>query len=492
MSLKDKLKQRAQVSNHIEEASLKDLPLAFRQDLLEFNRSERLKTVYSGIHKDQFVQVSLAPGNGSAFLSVYFRNDGYLSQDDIEIILSNVGVVHGLLLGALKPFFVGKVLKRSFKKLRVARGTAVTPGKSGHIELLKRPYNSSENRDLESFDQVAPEDEIAFVHPPIRGIPGMTVLGEEIAPPAIQMEELQVKSNINSVTSEDRTVLIATTAGYIVHYNNEISVNPELKIDKEVTIHRGNLVYGSDVTIMDNIREKVSMNIGGNLTVMGLVNEAQIHVDKNLTIDKGIFGKSESSIFIGAELKCRYLNEVTIDCEGSIGVEKEVLNSHVWTRSGVISPRAVLVGGTMFSHEDLELNAIGSELGLKSLVVVGLDKREYRIQHELMPLIEELKEKLASAEELLPTAPPQNKESLEDRIAELRGEIEARENEIRFFQDTMKEKNPEAKVTVHSGIFPGTTIMIANESYTVFEKIEGAVVLSLKEQNFKIERLSKA
>jgi uncharacterized protein len=405
--------------------------------------------------------------------------------------LSNVGVIHGLLLGSMKPFFVGKVLKKAFKKLRIAKGTGVTPGKSGHIELLKRPYNSSVNQDLESFDQVTPEDEIAFVHPPIRGIPGMTVLGEEIAPPAIQMEDIQIKSNINSVTSDERTVLIATTPGYIVHYNNEISVNPELKIEKEVTIHRGNLVYGSDVTIMDNIREKVSMNIGGNLTVMGLVNESQIHVDKNLTIDKGIFGKSESSIFIGGELKCRYINEVTIDCEGDVTVEKEILNSHVWTRSSVTSPRAVMVGGTLFSQDTAELSTIGSELGLKSLVVIGLDKREYLINHELMPQIEGLKEKLASAEELLPTAPPQNKESLEDRIAELRGEIEARENEIRFFKDTMKEKNSSAKLIVRNGVHPGTTIMIGEESYTVFEKIEGSVVISLKEQNFKIDRASK-
>jgi uncharacterized protein (DUF342 family) len=137
------------------------------------------------------------------------------------------------------------------------------------------------------------------------------------------------------------------------------------------------------------------------------------------------------------------------------------------------------------------LSAIGSELGLKSLIVIGLDKREYRINHEFLPRIEELKEKLSSAEEVLPTAPPQNRESLEDRISELKGEIEARENEIRFFKETMKKKNPEAKLTVYNGIFPGTTIMIADESYTVYEKIEGAVEISLKEQNFKIEKVSQ-
>lgn len=491
MSLKDKLRSRAKTLRS-SDVSLQDLPLDFRKDLVEFTRKERLRNIFGGIHKDQFIQVSLAPGNNTAFISAFFRNQGYLTLDDIDVVLSNVGVVHGVNLGPLEQYLENGALRRNFKCISIAKGTPVTPGQAGHMDLRKRPYNSSDNLDLESFDQVAVEDEVAVLHPPIRGIPGMTVMGEEIHPPAIAMDDYRFNANIKALTDEeDRQVLIATVPGFLVQHNLEVNLHTELRIDKDITFHRGDLVYGSNVKVNGDICEKVSMNIGGDLVITGMISEAEIRVDDNLYIDKGVFGKQESSIYVGGRLVSRYLNEVNVDCEGDMSIEKEILNSHVWTRGRIDSPRVTVVGGTVFSHDGAEVQSIGSELGLKSLFVIGLDKREYRINHELLPEIEEFKEKVERAEEVLPNAPPDNKEKLEDQIAQWKGEISSREAEIEYFREKMKPQNPDAALIVQGTLFPGTTIMIAEKEYTAMERVSGPLKVFLDDGVFKFEKIAR-
>jgi uncharacterized protein (DUF342 family) len=487
MSLKDKLKQRASSASS-SDLSLQDLPFAFKTELETICRKERINNLFSGLHKEQFVFIGLTPGNRFAFLSFYPRMGGYLSFRDIEMILDRSGIVHGTDLTRLNRYANHQEFTKSFVHILIASGPAVVAGKSGYLELLKRPYNSSNKPDLETFDPVGPEDEIGVVHPPVKGQSGMTVLGEEIPPPAIQFADFRTNNFIKSITTEERTVLISTTKGYLSRYNQELSIYPELVLNEDLTVHRGNLIFDSDVLVKGNTQENVTMNIGGNLTIEGTVRQTQILVDGNLIIHKGIFGKAETNVHVGGTMQCRYINEVNVDVEGNIHVEKEILNSHTWTRSRLASARCVIVGGTVFAHHGLDASHLGSEMGLKTLVVVGLDKREYRIEHQLLPKINDLKERLGKAEIMYPKATSQNKETLESHILDLKGEIESRENEIENFKRNMLEQDHSAQVCLDKGVYPGVTIMIGDQERHIMERIEGRVTILRDGDNIKVQK----
>jgi uncharacterized protein len=476
MNLKDKLNQRAAVSK-TGDITQQDLPTDFRSRLQAFIKQERLITLHSGLFRDHYVFIGTTPGNRNAYMSVYLRQNGHIELEHLEMLLDQSGIVFGLQWEGLRNYCENKEVVKSFFNVAVAKGTAVTPGKSGHIELLKRPYNSTIKPDLENFDQVGPEEEIAIIHPPIRGIPGMSVMGEEIPAPAIQLADYRSNSSIKTVTSGDQTVLISTLQGYLSRYNQELSVHSELVLNEDITIHRGNLIYSSDVTLNGNISENVSLNIGGNLSIMGMVSQSHLAVDGNLLIDKGVFGKGECKISVGKNLNCRYLNEVELDCEGNICIEKEIFNSQIWTRTKCASPRAIIIGGSVFAHHGLDCLSLGSELGLKTLVTVGLDKREYRIEHELLPKIAELKEQLARAEEVFPKASSNTKESLLKHISELKNEIESRESEIAHFKEKMLEQDHTANISIKETLFPGVTVMVGNKDYTILEKLEGPLTV---------------
>jgi uncharacterized protein (DUF342 family) len=232
------------------------------------------------------------------------------------------------------------------------------------------------------------------------------------------------------------------------------------------------------------------MNIGGSLRIDGMIRQAQLHVANDLVIDKGVFGKSDCQISVGGSLKVRYLNEIDLDCEGSVHADKEILNCHIWTRADIDSPLATFVGGTTFSQGNITVETLGSELGLKTLVVAGLDKREYRIEHELLPEIEEKKERLSRAEEVLPNATAQNKESLMNTIADLKGEIQSREMEIEQFREKMLPQDTKACITVRQKLFPGVTLMIGDKDYTVMEKVDGPLTIQREVSNILVKKAS--
>jgi uncharacterized protein (DUF342 family) len=169
-------------------------------------------------------------------------------------------------------------------------------------------------------------------------------------------------------------------------------------------------------------------------------------------------------------------------------IEKEILNSQTWTHSRLSSPRSTIVGGALFAQKGIQCANIGSDLGLKTLIVAGLDKREYKIKHQLIPEIEDLKERLQKAEEIYPKATAQNKEALENHILDLKGEIESRETEIEHHQRNMHPQDHKSVIEVDKAIYPGITFMIGEAELLIMEKMSGPLKIVREGDKLNIER----
>ncbi len=488
MSLKDKLNKRAaSLKKSNLNSSHKNLPDVYRHRLQESSQQKRLSILFSGWLQEQFVQIELDPGHHRALVSVYLPKGSTLDRHQLEALIGQAGVVHGIDLGGvMSPSF--EQLDQSVLHIVFAQATQAYPGSAGRVELLKRPYNSSSHPDLENFDPIEPEEEIALIIPPVKGVPGMSVLGQEIPTPSHLAAEYKTNTNIRTVNDGERTVLVSSIKGVLSCYNHEIAINPELTIHNDITVHRGHLYSNINTVIKDNVLDNVSLTVTGSLRINGLVRQAHLEVSDHLYINKGIFGKSESHVSVGANFKALYLNEVDIDCEGDIVITKEILNSHVWTRSSIDSPLATIVGGTTFSQNDIRINTIGSELGLKTLIVAGLDKREYRIKNDLLPKLEEKKMMISKAEEILKGASNDNKELIRKNIEDLKREVLSREMDIEQSRQKSCPQNLNIKIYIRQTLFPGVTILMGDQEYTVMEKITGPLSVQLEKNSIHLRR----
>lgn len=489
MSLKDKLDKRAaSLKKSNLNSSHKNLPDVYRHRLKESSLQKRLSILFSGWLQEQFVQIEVDPSHHRAFVSVYLPKGSVLGRSQLEVLVVQAGIVHGIDLGGvISPST--EHLDQSILHIVFAQATQAFPGSAGRVELLKRPYNSSTHPDLENFDPIEAEEEIALIIPPVKGVAGMSVLGKEIPTSSHLAAEYRTNTNIRAINDGERTVLVSNIKGVLSCYNHEIAINPELTIHNDITVHRGHLFSNINTIIKDNVLDNVSLTVTGSLRINGMVRQAHLDVSENLFINKGIFGKSESHVSVGGNFKAIYVNEVDLDCEGDVVITKEILNSHVWTRSSIESPLATIVGGTTFSQKDICVNTIGSELGIKTLIVAGIDKRNYRIKHDLQPKLEEKRSMIAKAEEILKGASTENKELIRKNIEDLKREVLSREMDIEQSREKCCPLNVDVKINIRQTIYPGVVILMGDQEYTVMEKIFGPVSAQLEQNSIHLRRI---
>ncbi|MBF0198932.1 MAG: DUF342 domain-containing protein, partial [Planctomycetes bacterium] len=481
------------LSNRIDQnvlsSQMQDLPRSFSEKLDNFVNNDRLRVLQSEFCQRHFLHLCISPSGLEAFLSLYKSPTAdSLSLDDARSFLSTAGIVYGITEDHLKKFLNVDFFTTSFIGTMVALGRKSEAGEAGKIELLKRPYNSSHPRDLEEFDQVFAEEEIAHIIPPIKGVPGVNVLGEEIPCPFIQGVEYRFNQFIHTINTGDQVSLMASSNGYLKKYDSEISLNKEFKVSGDITIHRGNLIYANDVVVNGNICDNTSLNIGGNLNVNGMVEQCQLQVDKDLYINKGIFGRANCNVVVKGRINCKYINETEVECDGIVHVEKEILNSQIWCKDSLEAVNAVIVGGSLFSQDTLTAKTLGSELGLKTLICVGLDYQEYRIEKLLKPDIVELEEKILETKEHARKASGDNAAIIQEHIESMEGEKESKEQEIQYLEQHILKQNLKGEIIVSESIHPGVTMMIGFAEMTVKQTIVGPVKITWRdEENLLIQ-----
>ncbi len=489
MSLKDRIKTRLAAAGAPNIA--RDLlPADFQADVKRLMTHERLSELSHEARQGHYIEIDVSPQSMTAYLSACVNPDKPpLTREDLMMAVAAAGVTHGTTEDELRKRLQDGVLSRSAVGVLVARGTRPVAGRAGFVEMLRRPYNPKLENVLLVFDPVNEDEEIARVHPPERGTPGTNVLGEEV--PCVMTAEAEYRLNylIKTLKVGNETSLIAGARGHILQEDQSLTLVEVLHVSGDLTALRGALTYNNDTVIHGNICDNTMLNIDGNLQVLGTVGSTQMRVSGNLEVAQGVFGRGAAFLDIKGEVRSRYLDEARLFATGKVLVEKEALNSTLWTRDQFLGSSAAVVGGRTFAHEGMTVLALGSERGLSGLAVAGLDYQDWRIEKELKPKIAELEERREIMTEEFRRSNPKLKKAILETLEKLIAEITSRKGEILSLQQHLKERNPRALIRVREAVYPGLTLMIAFTEFIVMEKIPGPVEFHLDRDNVRVRRV---
>lgn len=492
MSLKDRIKDRLESKPAGQMNLSRDLlPSDYQARLKKFIADERLQELYHEVRKGHYVEIDVTPQKMAAYLSVYTNREKLpLTREDLQMVLAAAGVSSGILENELRRNLDKNVLKQSVLGVQIARGTRPLAGRAGFIELLRRPYNARVSNALLSFDPVNEDEEIARVHPPERGTPGVDILGQEVPCAMTAEAEYRLNHLIKSLKLGNDTSLIAAAKGHIVQDGQSLILYEVLTLNDDITTHSGALIYNNDVSVYGSICENTSLNIEGSLMVRDMISSSQIRVGGNLEVVQGVFGRGNANIQVGGSVKARYINDASVFSGGPILLVKEALNSTLWSKANIDGPSTVIVGGRTFAQGGIDALSLGSELGLTGLVVVGLDYQEYRIEKELKPKVAGLVAIREEAAAEFKKSSPKMKKVLLERINDLSAEIENRENEIVSLTQHLSPRSEVASIRVRQTVHPGVKLMIGFSELDVREKIEGPVEFYLEREAVKLRRIN--
>lgn len=187
----------------------------------------------------------------------------------------------------------------------IASGKKAQPGQNGWIEmktdvnpkngLIEDESGNVDFRESRSIPKVEKGQVVAIVHPPLPGVPGVTVTNEPL--PAKPTYPIKLKTGNGMIEVDDK--LVATESGRpFVERRGQLvsaSIVPKYVHDDHVNLSSGNIRFHGDVDILGEVEENMLVEAKGDIYVFGSVNQAKLNTTKSIVVKGNIAGSELSA-----------------------------------------------------------------------------------------------------------------------------------------------------------------------------------------------------
>jgi hypothetical protein len=156
-----------------------------------------------------------------------------------------------------------------------------------------------------------------------------------------------------------------------------------------VDISTGDIDFVGNVIVHGDVTDGFEVKADGNVEVRGMVNCSRIQATGNVAILGGFLGKDKGEIVSDGSIGVKFVENGVIRAADAVVVEKAVMHSTLLAgkRIHVRGVKGLIVGGSATAGEEIEATTIGSALGTKTVLSVGVDfasrERSAKIDREL-------------------------------------------------------------------------------------------------------------
>lgn len=191
-------------------------------------------------------------------------------------------------------------------KFTIASGMKPKEGENGKIELLvdlnkgakvkEKEDGTVDFREKQEFPSVEKGQVIAIVHPPVPGIPGITVTNEPLPPKPTYPLTIQPGKGI-ALIEQGKKILATETGRPLIEQRGlivRVSILPKLVHSHDVNLLSGNIRFKGDLDVLGNVEEGMVVEADGNILIQKNVYGATIS-SKNAIAVHGSFIKSTIS-----------------------------------------------------------------------------------------------------------------------------------------------------------------------------------------------------
>ncbi|SHM90499.1 flagellar assembly protein A [Gracilibacillus kekensis] len=221
-----------------------------------------------------------------------------LSRQDIIKELENQNITFGLNEMAIEH----AIETEEEGRFVIAQGKEAKHGLDGELEvrvdinaengLVEDEKGNINFKDANIIPNVEVGTIMAILHPPIPGLPGRSVLDEEI--PTKKTHELRLVSGKGVDLIEDK--IIATESGRPVIEQRGRTVKAmimsKLVHDGNVNIESGNIRFSGDIEILGEVEENMIVEAGGDIYIHRSISESNITASKSLTAKGNVTNSS--------------------------------------------------------------------------------------------------------------------------------------------------------------------------------------------------------
>jgi len=337
------------------------------------------------------VSIYLSPDKMAAYFIQY--DPGPIVRNELMEQIARKGIVEGLLNEAIESIFNGTYAVGL--PIVIARGQPPRDEQAAPVEYLFNPSricvsfkedSSVDFRDIMRLSFVKKDDVLARRGEHTPGEPGRAVTGETVD--FRVQPEVQIPRGPKTYLTADERELRAEIDGHIEIHDGLICVEETFVVEGDLDYHVGNVTFDGSVIVRGDVMPEFEIKAKGNVEVFGTVDDAVIESDGDVVVQYGVFSKGFGRIKAKGDVRAKHTENVTIEAR-RIYVASSVINCRLTAEEHIeLPPRgSVLVGGTARAKEYVCAGTFGSEIGMRTDVIVG-DPSEYDAQ------IDELKRQI--------------------------------------------------------------------------------------------------
>lgn len=321
---------------------------------------------------------------------------------------------------------------------------------------------------------------IGRIIPHAMGTPGRGVSGNSI--PAKDGRPFRVTPGPNVTVSEDGLEFYAKIAGAVILSQSVLSVVVAFQIPGDVDFVRGDVrVRHASVVVQGSVKSGLTVVSGGGLSVAESIENSFIEAAGDVLVRRGLVMSGTGFIRSGGSVFCHFAENAAIEALGDVVVDNDIANCDIRAHGKIIATKGKgrIQGGAVRCDGGVEVNEIGTPLGVATRVVIGLESEEREAllfeQAELESTLRRLRtfiegdgsstvlkraalETGESVAELLRTATAARR-----RLDEVKAALIAQESALK--------RSQRARIRVRDTVYPGTVLMIAGRSFQVREPI---------------------
>lgn len=428
-------------------------------------------------------QVTISSDELQAYLYLPVPDKDNYTVEGLKRVLRENGVSYGVKQDVLEQMLHGQIYR---KEMLVAEGIAGRDGTDGYFEYLFNmnldgkptilPDGSVDYWSIRKVETVKEGQVIANYYPAVKGIDGMTVKGTPIYR-RIGREYPPLKGKGFS-RSEDNRTYTADFDGKIEMHNERIMILKVYEIFGDADLSVGSIDFSGDVIIHGNVCTGFSIKAGGNLTVDGIVECANLWSGKDIVLRGGMMGESKSTVFAKGNISARFFEYTTVEAGGDIQAEV-FMNCHVTCGKKITlsGRKAGIIGGSVYALHGIEAGHIGNDVEIKTEVRVGnpvdvfrdilVLEKEVEAMEETQSKIEKGLEDFSKLEEagLIQNDDPRKAQLLRGKVQNM-AMLGAKRADLHRLQQQADEGKG-AKIRAFQTVYPGVTVMIDDAKHYI-------------------------
>ncbi|MDR2137067.1 MAG: FapA family protein [Synergistaceae bacterium] len=444
-------------------------------------------------HAQVVVDVAEDAMSASVTIEPPFFTYPWPSPEDIKESLARQGVVLGLNEEVIEKLVRLKIFNEA---ITVAQGIPVQNGEDARIEFLVDPDRPLEldpealkidYKEISAFVNVREGQEVAVIHPPTAGEIGMSVLGEETQP--IPGKDVAFPAESGLDVSEDGLHLIAALDGRLIRKNNRLSVLPELEINGDVDFSTGNIDFPGCVKIRGVVRDGFKVVSVGDVEVREMIEGAHVESGGSIFVAGGVRAMGRGRLISAGNITASFVDQAYMRAQGDIYVKKSLLHSDVGADRSVKvmgDRKSQIAGGKVLAGIEVVCQILGSAMGTKTEVVVGISAERAERRHELQIQIAQYEKYIAEVDnnltflKNLESKGALTQKGQEQKISamktkfQMQGVLFSMTNELRDLEECLKLTKTKGTVRVREICYPGVSISIRGVVYKVKEAFKFA------------------